>query len=301
MTQNSTNVRPNFVAPAPLRAAFRVLAATSPRTAAAAGAALFFRTPPRRPTSAAERAVLDAGRRLDLGSGRSRLAAWSWGEGRSVVLLAHGWGGSAAQLTPFVAPLVAAGFAVVALDGPGHGESAGRSASIPAFAEAMARVADAHGPLDGVVAHSMGGAAFSLAAARGVGARRAVFLGPPSDAAAWYGEFVRFLQLPSRAEPALHARIELVAGEPIGRLNSRTLGPALRMPLLVIHDRHDREVPLADGARVAADATDGRLHVTEGLGHRRILRDAEVLGRAVEFLAAGTRERGGAEALRQAG
>lgn len=299
MAKNSTNVRSQREAAAPIRAGFRVLSAVSPRVAAAAAARLFFQAPARRPLADGEREVLARAARRDLGEGRHRLATWRWGDRGPVVLLVHGWGGSAGQMTPFVEPLLGAGFSVVALDAPAHGASAGRTASIPAFAEAMARVADAHGPLAGIVAHSMGGAAFSLAAARGLVARRAVFVGPPSDALAWFRGFVRYLHLPARAEPALLDRIEALAGERVERLNSRSLGPSLRLPLLVIHDRQDREVPVSDGASVAAAAVDGRLLVTDGLGHRRILRDPGVIAGAVDFLRDGGDP--GVDALRRAG
>jgi pimeloyl-ACP methyl ester carboxylesterase len=268
-----------------LKAVVSALARVSPRLAGSVATRLFFKAPPRRPRSAEELAVLADATRMTLGEGRDRLVAWRWGGG-PVVLLAHGWGGCAGQMTPLVRPLVAAGFTVVAHDAPGHGQSAGRFASIPAFAGALGRVAEASGPLHGVVAHSMGGAAFSLAAARGLGTRRAVYVGPPADAAVWLEGFVRWLALPPAAARALAARVEDYAGEPMARLNSAWLGPHLTAPLLVIHDRQDREVPLADGERVARDAAQGRLVVTEGLGHRRILRDAEVTRQAVEFLAA---------------
>ena len=284
MSGNRTNVRSMKQAPLPLRAGLRALAAFSPRAVAAAVAPLFFRTPPRRRAEEAERAILHRAERRELGEGADRLATWTWGRHGPLVLLAHGWGGSAAQLSPLVPPLLAAGYRVVAADAPGHGESAGRSASIPSFARSMTLVGAWRGPLHGVVAHSMGGAAFLLAADRGLTARRAVFIGPPCDAAPWFQGFVRFLRFPAHAEPALRAAVEGIAGERLARLNSQALGPSLRLPLLVIHDRHDREVALECGARVAAEVRDGRLHVTEGLGHRRILRDQRVAALAVRFL-----------------
>jgi pimeloyl-ACP methyl ester carboxylesterase len=286
MSKKSTNVRSVRTAPPLLRAGVSALATISPRLAAATVAPLFFKAPVRRPRSAAEWEVLLDGHHFAVGRGRDRMAVWRWGEGPTV-LLAHGWGGCAGQMTPLVEPLVAAGFSVVAHDAPGHGESPGWLASIPAFAGAIARVAEATGPLHGVVAHSMGGAAFSLAAARGLSARRAVYVGPPSDAAEWFRGFIRWIALPAAAEGALRTRAEAIAGERIDRLNATWLGPRLRIPLLVIHDRQDREVPLADGEQVALKAAAGRLVATDGLGHRRILRDAGVAAQAVAFLAEG--------------
>lgn len=288
-SMNRTNVRSiePRAAPPILRTGVSALAAISPRAAAAVVAPLFFRAPRRRPRSPEERAVLAGGHRFTVGHPREAVTAWRWGEGPPILLL-HGWGGCAGQMTPFVRPLLEAGFSAIAIDAPAHGESPGRRASIPVFASAFARAADAAGPLHGVLAHSMGGAAYTLAASRGVAARRAVFVGPPSDAAVWYREFVRWLALPEGAEPALRARVEAIAGERLHRLNARTLGPSVAAPLLVIHDRQDREVPLEAGAEVARSAADGRLLVTDGLGHRRILKDPRVAAAAVTFLAGGS-------------
>jgi hypothetical protein len=60
----------------------------------------------------------------------------------------------------------------------------------------------------------------------------------------------------------------------------------MRMPLLVIHDRDDAEVPWQDGAMIAQAWPRATLSTTSGLGHRRIVRDAEVIREAVGFLLA---------------
>src|SRR5262245_31825611 len=62
-----------------------------------------------------------ADERISLGDG---LVAWRWGQGPAV-LLVHGFEGNRAQFAAIIEVLVARGFAAVALDVPGHGESAG--------------------------------------------------------------------------------------------------------------------------------------------------------------------------------
>src|SRR5262249_18345651 len=56
-----------------------------------------------------------------------------------------------------------------------------------------------------------------------------------------------------------------------------SLARDLPVPGLVVHDKSDREVPWRIGAQVAAAWPMSRLHLTEGLGHRRILRDPPVV------------------------
>jgi pimeloyl-ACP methyl ester carboxylesterase len=56
-------------------------------------------------------------------------------------------------------------------------------------------------------------------------------------------------------------------------------------PLLVFHDRGDRDVAWTDGEAIAAAWPGAELVSTEGLGHRRIVHDPEVVSRTIAFLA----------------
>ena len=62
------------------------------------------------------------------------------------------------------------------------------------------------------------------------------------------------------------------------------IAPSMRIPLLVIHDRDDKEVPFRIGREIAATWPGAELILTEGLGHQRILRDAGVTDAAVRFV-----------------
>ncbi len=291
--QSAADTRRPARSPLLPRLALHAVARVRPSLAAAAAARLFLRTPPRREPSDREREVLAAGERwhLALPDG-GRVAAWTWGGGPAV-LLVHGWGRPAGQLHAFVEPLARAGFRVTAFDAPGHGLSSGREASIPAFARTLGRVAAEGGPVHAVVAHSMGGAATSLAVAQGLAAGRAAFLGPPADARTWLEAFRRALDLSPRLGAEVQREVERRAGAPVDLLHIGALGPRMRLPLLVVHDREDAEVPWSDGAAVAAAVPGARLVTTEGLGHRRILRDPAVVGEVVRFVSGGAGSRAG--------
>ena len=63
------------------------------------------------------------------------------------------------------------------------------------------------------------------------------------------------------------------------------LGRAIAMPpTLVVHDRDDVFTPVTDGAAIAAAWSSARLRVTSGLGHRRLLRDPDVVAEVVDFV-----------------
>lgn len=86
--------------------------------------------------------------------GRERLTTYTWGDParQPTVLLAHGWSSFGLRFLPWVEPLRRAGYAVVTFDQPAHGRSSGRRATLPMFADAIARVGEHVGPLAAVVA-----------------------------------------------------------------------------------------------------------------------------------------------------
>src|SRR5918997_1188028 len=153
---------------------------------------------PRGGLGRAEEAFLATGARSTVGSQNQDLAVWSWGQGPAVVL-AHGWGSRAGRFSALAASLVAAEFRVVLFDAPAHGASMGHQASLPQFARALKDVGATLGTIHGLVGHSLGGAAVSLAMHRGLAARRAVLLAPPADVFLFSHSFAVHLRIPCRA------------------------------------------------------------------------------------------------------
>src|SRR3989449_1044417 len=88
------------------RAAFGAVQRASPGLAARWAERLFC-SPPRRPISERMAAWLAGGRRFDLTVGRRRVAAWSWGERGTGVLLVHGWGSRGARFVDLGGALLA--------------------------------------------------------------------------------------------------------------------------------------------------------------------------------------------------
>ncbi|MBW2686468.1 MAG: alpha/beta hydrolase, partial [Deltaproteobacteria bacterium] len=234
MTHKSTNVRSRMTTPLWLRLGFSTAGYLAPELTAAVAERLFFRTR-RTAARAGERDVLQSATAVSIAG----MKAWTWGEGPTV-LLVHGWNGRASQLGSVVTPLVAQGYRVVGFDAFGHGDSPGSSMSIPELASCIRQVADELGGVYGVIAHSMGGAATTLALSEGLEIERAVFISP--------------------------------LGIRIDDLRANVLAPSMRIPLLVIHDRDDKEVPVDAGQSIAGAWPNAELIITEGLGHQRILR-----------------------------
>jgi pimeloyl-ACP methyl ester carboxylesterase len=278
ITTKSTNVRFHVSTPVWLRASFSAAGYLAPSLTAAVAERLFFRTSRRGPRPG-ERDVLEAA----IPSSIAGMKAWSWGDGPTV-LLVHGWNGRATQLGGFVEPLLARGYRVVAFDAFGHGESPGSSMSLPELASCIRQVSDELGGLYGVIAHSMGGAATTLALSNGLQLERVVFLSPPSDPRLFLQVFSDTLAIPDEVRTQLKERVERKIGVSIESMRGDLIAPSMRVPLLVIHDRNDKEIPVSAGQSIAEAWPNAELLLTEGLGHQRILRAEPVTNIAVSFI-----------------
>jgi len=247
---------------------------------------LWFRTI-RPPVTAEETAVLRRAERRTVGHPLPGLAAYTWDGPGATVLLVHGWSSHAGQMTAFVPPLLERGFRVVAFDAPAHGRSPGRRTDIFEIRDALLGVAERFGPPAGVVTHSLGGLAFMAAAARERLARAVVLVSPGLELRALVDAFAGRIGLSERSARELEARVEALAGRALEEVRPH----AMEARALVVHDRDDPDIPLAEGRRVAEALPDGRLLATEGLGHRRILRDPAVVEAAADFLEDALRSR----------
>ncbi|HET7197456.1 MAG TPA: alpha/beta fold hydrolase [Burkholderiales bacterium] len=257
---------------------------------AGAWAERLFLTPPRsRDAAATALDLIDARASFVPHKGRA-IATWRWG-GRDApaVLLAHGWGGHAAQMRAFVFPLLSAGLRVIAYDQPAHGVSEGRLTGLPDFADVLAEVA-AHYDVSAVIGHSLGaaGAALALASGKARGVRTVVLVSPPADMVGYSRRFARWHWMPEPVRRAMQAAIEERYGVLWENLDMRRLAPRIgkgaAVRALVVHDRDDRVVPWTQGAQVASHWAGARLLSTDGLGHRRILEDDLVTRAAADFI-----------------
>jgi len=199
---------------------------------------------------------------------------------RPTVLLVHGWAGDAMQMRSLADSLHGAGLNPVLLDFPGHGRSGAWRATLPQFVRALWAASARLGPLQAVVAHSLGAVAAAHAVANGLPVQRLALLAPSPPPAQFLSWFARSLGLGEAVPAHMHSAIERVEGVPLTRFEPAWLGPRLALPTLIVHDEGDRVSPLAVGQRLAEAIPGARFITTQGLGHRRVLAD-EAVARAV--------------------
>lgn len=204
--------------------------------------------------------------------------------GRPIVLLVHGWAGSAAQMRRLADTLAAQGFDPVLLDLPAHGRSGGWRSTLPQFGRALFAAASRLGPLHGVVAHSLGALAALHAAARGLPVQRLALIAPSAPPAQFLDWFAGSFGLPEGISARMRSQIELREQVNLGEYEPGWLGPRVQQPSLVLHDEADRVAPFGASRRLAKHMPSLRLASHAGLGHRRILDDAAVAEAVAEHL-----------------
>ena len=220
------------------------------------------------------------GRRETLDSRFGPLAYWTAGSGPAV-LLVHGWDSAHADLDAFVAPLVARGLSVAALDLPAHGESAGETATLADSAEAIALLGARFERVAGVVGHSAGCPATAFALDAGLRAERVALIATPQR----YERFVRWFAGEAGVEVETLIAGLAARGIDVTAFDLPLTAARLEVPALIVHSRDDRTCQIA-GARAVAAAWRGSTFLeVDGLGHSRILRDPAVVERVVGFIA----------------
>jgi len=287
-TLNSTNVR-NTIAFAFQRLHLSVAAVLAPERAIESAARLFA-TPPRFAHTAREQELLATGRRFDVAAPDGRLAAWRFGNAqRPAVVVSHGWGGRGAQFRAFVPALLEAGYQVVVFDHIGHGLSEGTESSLIHFMRdvgaVVARVESQGAKVVAVMGHSLGAAAAGAWLNASRREMRAVLIAPPTSMQRYSGWFARKLGLPEKLRRQMQQRFERRLGHSWDEFELPQSVGGVRAKALVVHDAGDRVVPPASGLALARAWPDARLLRTQGLGHRAILRDPEVIQDVVDFIA----------------
>ena len=111
-----------------------------------------------------------------------------------------------------------------------------------------------------------------------------VQIAPPASLIRYSRFFARTLGLSERLRAAMQWRLEQKTGVAWQEFEMPVAAASLAAKALVIHDEADRDVHIDSGLTVARAWPDARFKRTVGLGHRRILRDREVIAATVDFL-----------------
>ena len=285
-----------------MRTGFQFGSAVAPRTTGRIALGLFRRPFDPMGPNPRKAQVIEAGRtrfaaaeshRIRHGSGHVQAYRFlpdpTLDRGQTVGLV-HGWANQAYFMRAFVDGLTAAGFRVVALDLPAHGDSTGRETDPLDGARALQAVAAALGPFDGLVGYSFGGSvtAFAVEGRRplttALAVKRLALVSAPDAIVDITRRFGAMTGLGKAAQSAFEQVLTRRSGRSVDDLSVSRIIAKLDLPVLVVHARDDREIPFSDAEALAQASATTRFLPVDGLGHRRILYAPEVVSAVAGFM-----------------
>jgi pimeloyl-ACP methyl ester carboxylesterase len=269
-----------------LGAAIRGVDRLSPKLGARVAARVFL-SPRRARLPEREAAWLKHARPETFSAGRFRLAGQRWSRTGEAVLLIHGWEGRGSQLGGLALAVADRGFQPITIDLPAHGSTRGAQTNLVEIAEAITAMVKHLGSVAGIVAHSFGAAATTVALRQPLPAGRLVYLAPSEDFERYPRVFGQWLGLSAHLGERMRRSVEGRLGIAMADLRGGLLAPRMSTPLLVVHDEDDLDVPWQDGKTYTEAWPNSRLLTTTGLGHRRILREPSVIKAVTDFLGDG--------------
>lgn len=204
------------------------------------------------------------------------------GEG-PLVILAHGWGGRAAQMLDLALSAARNGYRAVAIDSPGHNTDEQRTSDGFQMAAGLEAVEDRFGPPAALIAHSLGAVVARIAFAERP-PDTVIWLAPVLDLRAPLQLFSRRAKLAPWTTRSLHRRVRRFIGEwwPLLTAGAETDLPGT--DLLIVHDPADPDADFVTSVALAERRPDTRLVEAPGLGHNPLLRDPGVIETVERFL-----------------
>ena len=206
------------------------------------------------------------------------------GTGKKSILLVHGWSGRATQYYKMGPALVKAGYKIYAFTAPAHGTSKEKQTHMLEFADCIQFLDKKYGPFEAIIAHSIGGAATLNSLNRGVKTNKVVLLGTPGYIKDIIYGFCNRLGLNLKIADKLIADLKKDYAEDYEQFSTTRLAEKMTTPALIIHDSEDKDVPV-EFARENHHAYKNSKYIeTNGLGHRLILSNDEVINQVIDFI-----------------
>ena len=205
------------------------------------------------------------------------------GKGAKVLLL-HGWSGRGTQLFAFADELRKSNAEVVTFDMPAHGQSLGNKTNIVELVACIKEVYAKYGPFDHAIAHSVGSMALLRALRDGIPMKSAAIISSGDKIRNVFYRFSEQLQFSDKVTEQMIQTVEKQFGMNLENYSSSMSLEHLKMPLLIVHDKDDKETHFAYSKDLHEIANNSELLLTTGLGHHRILRDSKTVQHIIQFI-----------------
>lgn len=212
------------------------------------------------------------------------IVVYNYGASDKKILLVHGWSGRGTQLVKIADEMLKLGYSTVSFDAPAHGKSSGKTSNMTEFIAGILELEKKFGPFEFAIGHSLGGMSILNAIKRGLKVKKAVIIGSGDVVEDIMDDFIEKLGMNIAISKKMKASFEKKINEPMDNFSAYKAAKEVTIPVLVIHDKDDDDVPVKAAYHIQENLKQNELLITEGLGHRKILGDAKVIKKIVEFL-----------------
>ncbi|SEK40111.1 Alpha/beta hydrolase family protein [Aquimarina amphilecti] len=209
---------------------------------------------------------------------------YSYGESNKKILLVHGWSGSGTQLSMIADQLLKIGYSTISFDAPAHGEAPGKRSNMIHFIETIHHLENTHGPFYAAIGHSLGGMSLLRATKLGLGLEKLVIVGTANSITKITKDFAKNLQLGNKTGRLMKQYFDDHYGEDLDNYSGGISAEGIKTPTLVIHDKNDVDVHYSSALEIESKLKNGRILLTEKLGHRKILGDQSIIKQIVTFI-----------------
>ncbi len=271
------------------RIKFRLLGLFAPRKAARSAFKLFctpYSGKPERPMPL----IFEKGEHISVDiEGGLTLRGWRWQPEADVatgkkILILHGFDSYSYRFEKYIRPLRKEGFSIYAFDAPGHGLSDGKTINSLQYKNAILIIEKEFGSFYGIMAHSIGGLAASLASEYLPHLQKLVLIAPAVEITRPIDKFAQMVSLPNRVKERMYKLIIRLGKLPVSYFDARRAIEQITIPTLWLHDEEDAICPYNDVLPIQALALPHvTFHITKGLGHSNIYRDGQTVKTIVGF------------------
>lgn len=221
---------------------------------------------------------------VNIPSLNKQVIVYEYGVSKKKILLVHGWSGRGTQLVKIADELLKSGYSTVSFDAPAHGKSPGTNGIMTDFIAAILEINKQYGPFDAAIGHSLGGMSILNAIKQGLELKCAVIIGSGDIVQDIIEDFVAKLELKPNYANRLRLHFEKKYGGKMNDYSAYSAAKDTEIPILVIHDKDDPEVSVKVGIHIHQHLQNGTLMLTEGLGHRKILGNYDVIDKVLKFI-----------------
>ena len=285
LLENRKILIPSIVIPKPIRYLAKTLELISSRLSSLFGLMLFV-TPIKYPIPKREQYMLKSAqkKRLFINSINKEIEILSYVYSRKKVLLVHGWCGRSTQLYAFADKLLENGYMVISFDGPAHGRSSGKTTMMPEFLETIKNINTTYGPFEAAIGHSFGATSLYIAASEFLTIKSLVAIGSGDKISDIILNFSKNLNLKKKSAQLIQSRLEKKWKIKVDDSSSSTVAKKINIPVLVIHDKTDGDVPVNCAYEIRKNLKKGSLLITNKLGHTKILRNEKIVMKSINFI-----------------